>query len=159
MASAFHLSQGKLYDFPKSNVRLVHFNLNVQLVLNFGVFPFIQTSLYCRICVSVKPLYKVVYWTGVLGVVKLPLPGVNVNAANLGSYGVGLTFGLVSSPCASPVLFAVLAAAAATGSQLLGTLTMICYALGYTIVIFLASLLTGFAKQAKTLMQHSESII
>ncbi|MEG4037122.1 cytochrome c biogenesis protein CcdA [Microcoleus sp. w1-18aA5] len=94
-----------------------------------------------------------------LGIVKLPLPGVNINASNLGPYGVGLTFGLVSSPCASPVLFAVLAAAAATGSQLLGTLTMICYALGYTIIIFLASLLTGFAKQAKTLMQHSESIL
>jgi cytochrome c-type biogenesis protein len=94
-----------------------------------------------------------------LGIVKLPLPGVNVNASNLGPYGVGLTFGLVSSPCASPVLFAVLAAAAATGSQLLATLTMICYALGYTIVIFMASLLTGFAKQAKTLMQHSESIL
>jgi cytochrome c-type biogenesis protein len=81
------------------------------------------------------------------------------NAANLGPYGVGLTFGLVSSPCASPVLFAALAVAAATGSQLLGTLTAICYALGYTIVIFIASLLTGFAKQAKALMQHSESII
>lgn len=94
-----------------------------------------------------------------LGIVKLPLPGVNVNASNLGPYGVGLTFGLVSSPCASPVLFAVLAAAAATGSQLLATVTMICYALGYTIIIFLASLLTGFAKQAKTLMQHSESIL
>lgn len=94
-----------------------------------------------------------------LGIVKLPLPGVNVNASNLGPYGVGLTFGLVSSPCASPVLFAVLAAAAATGSQLLATVTMICYALGYTIIIFVASLLTGFAKQAKTLMQHSESIL
>lgn len=94
-----------------------------------------------------------------LGIVKLPLPGVNINASNLGPYGVGVTFGLVSSPCASPVLFAVLAAAAATGSQLLGTLTMICYGLGYTIIIFLASLLTGFAKQAKTLMQHSELIL
>ncbi|MCC3427542.1 MAG: cytochrome c biogenesis protein CcdA [Microcoleus sp. PH2017_29_MFU_D_A] len=94
-----------------------------------------------------------------LGIVKLPLPGININASNLGPYGVGVTFGLVSSPCASPVLFAVLAAGGATGSQLLGTLTMICYALGYTSIIFLASLLTGFAKQAKTLMQHSESIL
>ncbi|OCR00947.1 hypothetical protein BCD67_03015 [Oscillatoriales cyanobacterium USR001] len=94
-----------------------------------------------------------------LGIVKLSLPGVNINASNLGPYGVGLTFGLVSSPCASPVLFAVLAAAAGTGSQILGTLTMISYALGYTIIIFLASLLAGFAKQAKNLMQHSELII
>lgn len=96
---------------------------------------------------------------GLIGLVKIPLPAVNVNASNLGPYGVGLTFALVSSPCASPVLFAVLAAAAATGSQLIGTVTMISYALGYTIVIFLASLLTGFATQAKTLMQYSEWII
>jgi cytochrome c-type biogenesis protein len=70
-----------------------------------------------------------------------------------------LTFALVSSPCASPVLFAVLAAAAATGSQLLGTLTMVSYALGYTLLIFLASLFTALAKQSNQLLKHSEAII
>ena len=94
-----------------------------------------------------------------LGLIKLPLPDVNVRFAKAGPYGVGLTFALVSSPCASPVLFAVLAAAAATGSQVLGTLTMASYALGYTIIIFLSSLFTAMAKQAKTLLQHSENII
>ena len=94
-----------------------------------------------------------------IGVIKLPLPTMNVNLPNAGPYGVGLTFALVSSPCASPVLFAVLAAAAATGSQLLGTLTMVSYAIGYTILIFLASLFTGLAKQSKQLLQHSEGII
>jgi cytochrome c-type biogenesis protein len=57
------------------------------------------------------------------------------------------------------VLFAVLAAAAATGSQVLGTLTMVSYALGYTLLIFLASLFTGLAKQSKQLLKHSEGII
>jgi cytochrome c-type biogenesis protein len=52
-----------------------------------------------------------------------------------------------------------LAAAAATGSQVLGTLTMVSYALGYTILIFLASLFTGLAKQSRNLLQHSETII
>ena len=94
-----------------------------------------------------------------IGVIKLPLPTMNVNLPNAGPYGVGLTFALVSSPCASPVLFAVLAAAAATGSQLLGTLTMVSYVIGYTILIFLASLFTGLAKQSKQLLQHSEGII
>ncbi|MBE9126264.1 MULTISPECIES: cytochrome c biogenesis protein CcdA [unclassified Coleofasciculus] len=94
-----------------------------------------------------------------MGVVKLPLPQMNVNLPQAGPYGVGLTFALVSSPCASPVLFAVLAAAAATGSQLLGTLTMVSYALGYTMLIFLASLFTGLAKQSKQLLKHSEAII
>ena len=94
-----------------------------------------------------------------IGVVKLPLPAMNLNLPQAGPYGVGLTFALISSPCASPVLFGVLAAAAATGSQALGTLTMVSYALGYTILIFLASLFTGLAKQSKQLLKHSESVI
>jgi cytochrome c-type biogenesis protein len=94
-----------------------------------------------------------------MGVVRIPLPTMNVNLPNAGPYGVGLTFALVSSPCASPVLFAVLAAAAGTGSQLLGTLTMVSYALGYTLLIFLASLFTGLAKSSRALLQHSEAII
>jgi cytochrome c-type biogenesis protein len=95
-----------------------------------------------------------------MGVINIPLPQVNVPLPKAaGAYGVGLTFALVSSPCASPVLFAVLAAAAATGSQLLATVTMISYALGYTMLIFLASLFTGLAKQSKKLLQHSESVI
>lgn len=95
---------------------------------------------------------------GLLGLIKIPLPEVNISGSNFGPFGVGLTFALVSSPCASPVLFAVLAAAGASGSQLLAVLTMASYALGYTIIIFLASLLTGFAKQAKLLLQYSEGI-
>lgn len=94
-----------------------------------------------------------------LGIVKIPLPQVNVDASGLGPYGVGVTFALVSSPCASPVLFAVLAAAAASGSQIMGVLTMVSYALGYTIVIFLTSLMAGLAKQTKLLLNYSEWIV
>jgi cytochrome c-type biogenesis protein len=92
------------------------------------------------------------------GLIQLPLPQFNLNLPQAGPYGVGLTFALVSSPCASPVLFAVLAAAAATGSQILGTLTMVSYALGYTLLIFLASLFTGVVKQSRHLLQHSEQV-
>jgi cytochrome c-type biogenesis protein len=95
---------------------------------------------------------------GLLGLIRIPLPQINVGGSNLGPFGVGLTYALVSSPCASPVLFAVLAASAASGSQVLSVLTMVSYALGYTIVIFLSSLLTGFAKQAKLLLKYSEGI-
>jgi cytochrome c-type biogenesis protein len=95
---------------------------------------------------------------GLLGWIKIPLPEINLDGSNFGPFGVGLTFALVSSPCASPVLFAVLAAAGASGSQLLAVLTMASYAFGYTIIIFLASLLTGFAKQANLLLKYSENI-
>ncbi len=76
-----------------------------------------------------------------------------------GPYSVGLTFALVSSPCTSPIMFSVLAAAAASGSQVQSTLAMVCYALGYTAIIFLASLSAGLVKQTRGLLSRSESIM
>jgi len=94
-----------------------------------------------------------------LGIIRLPLPKNNFKIPIAGPYGVGLTFALVSSPCTSPIMFAVLAAASATGSQLQTTLAMVSYAIGYTAVIFFASLFAGLVKQTRSLLQHSENII
>ncbi|MBW4557605.1 MAG: cytochrome c biogenesis CcdA family protein [Trichormus sp. ATA11-4-KO1] len=126
------------------------------LVSSFAGAVMVEYRGYINIVVG---LIMAVMGLWLMGVVKLPLPEMNVNLPQAGPYGVGLTFALVSSPCASPVLFAVLAAAAATGSQVLGTLTMVSYALGYTMLIFLASLFTGLAKQSNQLLKHSEGII
>ncbi|XHX79172.1 MAG: cytochrome c biogenesis protein CcdA [Stenomitos frigidus ULC029] len=93
------------------------------------------------------------------GVIHLPLPQTQVSLPIAGSYGVGVTFALVSSPCASPVLFAVLAAATASGSQVLSVLTMVSYALGYTAIIFFASLFAGLVKQSRVLLQHSDWVM
>lgn len=93
------------------------------------------------------------------GLWHLPLPRNQLMVPIAGPFGVGMTFALVSSPCASPVLFAVLAAAAATGSQLLSVLTMVSYALGYTAIIFCASLFTGLVKQSRGLLQRSDWVI
>jgi cytochrome c-type biogenesis protein len=90
---------------------------------------------------------------------QIPLPQRPVNLPIPGSYGVGVTFALISSPCASPVLFAVLTAAAATGSQALSVLAMVSYAIGYTAVIFLASLFTGLVKQSRRLLHQADRII
>lgn len=94
-----------------------------------------------------------------LGIIRLPLPQTSWKFPIAGPYGVGLTFALVSSPCTSPVMFAVLAAGAATGSQIQSTLAMVSYALGYTAVIFLASLFTSLVKQTRFLLNYSEKII
>ncbi|KYC43654.1 hypothetical protein WA1_00325 [Scytonema hofmannii PCC 7110] len=126
------------------------------LVSSFAGAVMVEYRGYINIVVG---LIMAVMGLWLMGVIKVPLPQMNVNLPLAGPYGVGLTFALVSSPCASPVLFAVLAAAAATGSQVLGTLTMVSYALGYTILIFLASLFTGLAKQSNQLLKHSEGII
>jgi cytochrome c-type biogenesis protein len=126
------------------------------LVSAFAGFVMVEFRGYINIAVG---LIMTVMGLWLMGVIKIQLPNLNLNLPQAGPYGVGLTFALVSSPCASPVLFAVLAAAAGTGSPVLGTLTMVSYALGYTIVIFLSSLFTGLAKQSKRLLQHSEGVI
>ncbi|MGK7881859.1 MAG: cytochrome c biogenesis CcdA family protein [Crocosphaera sp.] len=126
------------------------------LVSSFAGLVMVEYRGYINIVVG---LIMAVMGLWLIGVIKIPLPQTNFSLPIAGPYGVGLTFALVSSPCASPVLFAVLAAAAGTGSQLLGTLTMVSYALGYTMLIFLASLFTGIAKQSRKLLSHSETII
>lgn len=126
------------------------------LVSSFAGAVMVEYRGYINVVVG---LIMAVMGLWLMGIVKLSLPEMNLSLPQAGPYGVGLTFALVSSPCASPVLFAVLAAAAATGSQVLGTLTMVSYALGYTLLIFLASLFTGLAKQSNQLLKHSETII
>ncbi|MBD1854742.1 cytochrome c biogenesis protein CcdA [Leptolyngbya sp. FACHB-1624] len=126
------------------------------LVSSFAGAVMVEYRGYINVVVG---LIMAVMGLWLMGLVKLPLPTIEVKLPHAGPYGVGLTFAFVSSPCASPILFAVLAAAAATGSQILGTLAMVSYALGYTILIFLASLFTGLAKQSHQLLKHSEGII
>jgi cytochrome c-type biogenesis protein len=94
------------------------------------------------------------------GLFHLPLPQFQVSLPPFaGTYGVGLTFALISSPCASPVLFAVLAAAAATGSPVWSVLTMVAYALGYTAVIFATSLFAGLMKFTRKILMNSEAVM
>jgi cytochrome c-type biogenesis protein len=93
------------------------------------------------------------------GLFHLPLPQFQVALPPFaGTYGVGLTFALISSPCASPVLFAVLAAAA-TASPVWSVLTMVAYALGYTAVIFATSLFAGLMKFTRQILVNSDAVM
>jgi cytochrome c-type biogenesis protein len=94
-----------------------------------------------------------------LDIIRIPLPKTPLGLPVTGPYSAGLTFALVSSPCTSPVLFAVLTAAAATGSQLQSTLTMVSYALGTSAIIFFASLFAGLAKQTRVILKHSKWVM
>lgn len=94
-----------------------------------------------------------------VGLVRIPLPTRSIELPIPGTYGVGVTFALVSSPCASPVLFSVLTAAAASGSPVWSVLAMVSYAIGYTAVIFCASLFTGLVKQSRVLLHHADRVM
>ena len=64
----------------------------------------------------------------------------------LGAFILGLIFGIVSSPCATPILALILTFVATKGEVVYGMSLLFIYALGHCALIFLAGTATGFAE-------------
>jgi len=64
----------------------------------------------------------------------------------LGALLLGFFFGIISSPCATPVLALILTFVASKGEVVYGTSLLFIYALGHCLLIFLAGTATGFAE-------------
>jgi cytochrome c-type biogenesis protein len=62
----------------------------------------------------------------------------------VGSFILGLFFGVVSSPCATPVLVVILTYVATKGQVLYGTALLFAYAIGHCLLMLLAGTFTGF---------------
>ncbi len=79
----------------------------------------------------------------------LPLPVWALPSATPGrtggwrAYGLGVTFGLGSSPCSTPVLATLLAWVASTGNVVLGFGLLLAYTLGYTLPVWVAGTFTA----------------
>lgn len=71
------------------------------------------------------------------------------------SYALGITFGLIASPCSTPVLATLLAWISASGQPILGGILLLCYALGYVVPIVLAGIFAGTLKRLLALRQWS----
>ena len=90
-----------------------------------------------------------------MGVIKAPGW---INKLPKGPWLIGFTFALVTSPCASPVLAAVLSSAAAAGSPPLAVAAMIMYAIGYSMVILLAGLGVELGGIRRHLLERGDQI-
>ncbi len=87
---------------------------------------------------------------GVINVVpSARLLGKNTKRGAFGAFIAGLLAGLFSSPCATPVIIALLAAAAGGKNLASGALLMLCYGVGCGALSVLAGSFTGFAKKLK----------
>ncbi len=81
----------------------------------------------------------------------IPLPsfGNNVDVTTMGvplavkSYLLGLTFGLVASPCSTPVLATLLAWISTTGDPVLGGALLLAYTVGYVTPLVIAGSFTA----------------
>ena len=122
---------------------------------SFASFIMIEYRGYVHIIIGIFILFMAL---SELEIVKLPLPQFVTHIPHGGPFIVGIAFALASSPCASPILFAILAMSTAAGSFIGGTLIMVAYSLGYTGVIFITSVFAGIAKQLDYFKKHSKII-
>ncbi len=71
----------------------------------------------------------------------------------LKSYLLGLSFGVVASPCSTPVLATLLAWISTTGDPLLGSALLLAYTVGYVFPLVLAGSFTATIKRLLALRQ------
>lgn len=74
---------------------------------------------------------------------------------SLRSYLLGLTFGLVASPCSTPVLASLLAWVASTQNLVLGAGILLAYTAGYVVPLVVAGSFTASIKRLLELRQWS----
>ena len=72
-----------------------------------------------------------------------PRPKVSRKSTLWTGFGLGAMFGSISSPCGTPVLFAILGLASQSGSLPFGGLLLLLYALGHSTLVALAGLSAG----------------
>lgn len=71
----------------------------------------------------------------------------NTRRGYVGALIAGILGGIFSSPCATPVLIALLALVAAQGKLLLGILLLLLYSAGHSILVIIAGTSMGFVKK------------
>jgi cytochrome c-type biogenesis protein len=133
-----------------SGVALVNVVLGLAAAWFFAIF--VQYRGEVNIAVGTFTVLAALW---MIGLVRLPVPqAVTAMPVKLGPFAVGMAFALVVSPCASPVLFAVLTAASQRGSPLSSAAAMTVYTVGYTAVLWLASVSTGLIATSRRLLRY-----
>ena len=79
-------------------------------------------------------------------------------SSSVKSYLLGLTFGLVASPCSTPVLITLLAYVGSSQNLFLSSSFLISYAVGYVSPLILAGTFTGTIKSFLNLRQVTQWI-
>jgi cytochrome c-type biogenesis protein len=95
-----------------------------------------------------------------MGVVTVPIPSLGgklqpKTRGYLGALLLGLLFGLVSAPCAAPILIVLLTYLAGSGASVTwGALLLLVYALGHSVLILIAGTSMG---AARTLLENKKT--
>ncbi len=95
----------------------------------------------------------------ILGVIHLKIPGLKRMPVKLrgypGAYLMGLSFGLVASTCATPVLAVIITYVATQGNLLYGILLLFMYGVGHGLPLILAGTFTGLLKSLPKIQKYN----
>lgn len=85
-----------------------------------------------------------------LEIVKIPIPSIRMKnvkfSGMIGAFFMGLLFGIVSTPCAVPILAVILVLIASKGNMVYGLGLLFFYALGHCVLVIIAGTSIGAAK-------------
>lgn len=151
---------------PQAALRSLAFALGLATTLALlglvaGLFGYVygQVAIGLPIVVS---LIAIIMGLNLLGALPFSLPTLagamplDMNLPEgLKAYLLGLTFGIVASPCSTPVLATLLAWISATGDPILGGGLLLAYAVGYVSPLVLAGTFTALIKRILELRRWS----
>jgi cytochrome c-type biogenesis protein len=125
------------------------------LAASFGrVFGEIGTAWYYIIA-----LVALVMGLNLLGVLNFNMPGLKEvqfkKAGPGGTLAMGMLFGLVASPCATPVLAVIIAYAAAQAEPLYGSGLLFIYGVGHGLPLLVAGTFTGMARNLPAINRYT----
>jgi cytochrome c-type biogenesis protein len=102
------------------------------------------------------------HWAGVLTLnfrAVVPFARYRPQAGSFaGALVLGALFGLVATPCATPILAVILSASAAAGQPLYGAVLLFAYAVGHGLPLLLLGTFAGIATRLKQVGQHMETV-
>ncbi len=111
-----------------------------------------------RLLTWVPPLFDILAGLQLLGVISFAMPAFQkplsrpeLPQSNMAAFKLGIPYGLVISPCAIPIFFALISYIALQGSPIHGALLMTTYSLGKGVIlvavaVFSISILSKLAK-------------
>lgn len=111
----------------------------------FGTLAGLLLAEYRGVTLSIVGIALLYFGVAVVGLAPLPFGtgGPAARANRIGPFGAGAAFCLVTTPCSSPILGAVVAAAAAQPIPGLAVVATVAFSLGYTALVVLGGLLGG----------------
>jgi cytochrome c-type biogenesis protein len=129
---------------------LVYTLLGMVAALTGRMFGSLTTNTYVYLCFGIIIL---ILGGGMMDFYQIPLPGFSSSAGEsdkksvfIGPFILGLTSGLVASPCTAPVLGTLLVYVAAKKAVVSGGLLLFSFSLGMSIILLVLGLSTGLTK-------------